>query len=120
MDRSEDDEVRRRGQRLDEHGDIAVLHRPALLTLHQGPRIGEDVVLQARGQFPLDHPVVVVEHGVQPLVGAGDHGEGRPEPLGVELAANRLEVSRHHVSMYTWMVPPQARPTSKASSSAMP
>ena len=48
-----------------------------------------------------------------------DEGDHRPVLLAIEYALNSLERA-HHGSMKTSMVPPQAIPTSKASSSAIP
>ena len=92
----------------------------ALLTVHQAGRVRDDGIEYVAGDGAGHEPVHPIEHRLGACSGTVHHGDGRPQPLLLDEATDRLQMVDHHFSTSTWMVPPQARPTSNASSSAMP
>ncbi len=119
VNRADDEHLLGRRQRLDEHFMGRVLHGTVLLVVHQHQgvcgQIRRDVGRQGAGHGLPGR----VEDDFGTEVRPVDEGDHRPVLLAIEYALNRLERA-HHGSMKTSMVPPQAMPTSKASSSAIP
>ena len=119
VDRPEDHQLRLGSDRLYVHLAVTVGEGAALLPIHEAGGVGDHVGGYAGGYRPGDQAVGAVQHPFDTGVGTVHDGDRRPEALGLDQAADCFERA-HHCSTNTWIVPPQAKPTSKASSSAMP
>ena len=119
VDRADDHHFLGRCQRLDEHLMGRVLHGTVLLVVHQHHGVRRHVGGDIGGQGARHLLSGRVEHDFGPEGGPVDEGDDRPVLLAIQNALNCLERA-HQGSMKTSMVPPQAMPTSNASSSAIP
>ncbi len=121
MDRAEHEETRAGRDHLIEDLGVLVAECDGALRPHQRLPVPGHQAEEVGGEVPGDQRRRVVEDGLGALVGTGDDGDDHSEPVIVgQLAGGVDDRVGHHGSMYTWIVPPQARPTAKASSSAIP
>ena len=90
-----------------------------LFPVHEMGGVGNQVIGNVLGDGPGDEAFGAVQHPLGADAGAVHDGHHRPQPFGLDEAAHRFQRT-HHFSTNTWIVPPQASPTSKASSSAIP
>jgi hypothetical protein len=118
---AEDDQARAGDYRFDEDVAVPVGDGGGHLPLDEHPSICCRRLDHLGRESPGDDPRLGVEDGSLTEAGPGDHRHPRPEPLLFGQATQRLQLAvAHHGSTNTWIVPPQASPTSKASSSEMP
>ncbi len=82
--------------------------------------LGEDIGNDLIGKRTGDDPVLDVDHRLLPDVGPPHHRGHGAEALLLDEALDGGDDLHDHFSMKTSMIPPQVRPTSNASSSAIP
>src|SRR5690606_41551397 len=112
--------TRRSSDLLHEHIDLTVRDGQRHLAIHQGEGIGDERFLDALGDRTGEHFATSVENRHGTGVRSGQDGQLSAVLLFGEDPLQGLRRLCHHFSTNTWMVPPQASPTSNASSSDIP
>ncbi len=118
--RPEDQQARLGRHGLDEDLAVAVLQRAALLVGHELFGVITHVIRDILWHLTRDVAHTSLEQRLGTHVSTGHHRGDGSESLPLLERPKRSEDLRHHFSMNTWIVPPQVKPTSKASSSAIP
>jgi len=117
--RPEYEQYRRGRQCLDVYLAVTVRERSILLVFDEDCDVGEHISGYVGGYLPGDDTLVRFDNGFEPDIRTLHDRYSRAEALSGDEFADGAD-DAHHFSMYTEIVPPQVRPTSKASSSAMP